>query len=81
LRLTKNSPLNTVNDVNEIKAYSTKELANIYGVCEKTFKRWLRPFHQEVGERQGRYYNVAQVKVIFYRLGVPCRIVQKTLFD
>jgi transposase len=71
----------TVNDINEIKAYSTKELANIYGVCEKTFKRWLAPFQQELGKRQGRYYNVAQVKVIFCKLGVPCKMVQKTLFD
>ena len=71
----------TVNDINEIKPYSTKELANIYGVCEKTLKKWLIPFHQEVGERHGRYYNVAQVKIIFGRLGVPCKIVQKTLFD
>ncbi len=73
--------MTTVCDVNEIKAYSTKELANIYGICEKTFKKWLIPFYNEVGERHGRYYNVAQVKIIFGRLGVPCKIVQRTLFE
>ena len=55
----------------DLKAYSTKELAAIYGVCNKTIKRWIGPFKKDVGTRNGRFYNVAQVTIIFTRLGVP----------
>ncbi len=55
----------------EIKPYSIKELSGIYGVCDKTFKKWLLPFTESVGKKQGRYYTVAQVKTIFDKLGVP----------
>lgn len=55
----------------EIKPYSTKELASIYGVCDKTLKKWLLPFTEAIGKKQGRYYNVAQVKTVFDKLGVP----------
>lgn len=55
----------------EIKPYSTKELASIYGVCDKTLKKWLLPFAEAIGKKQGRYYNVAQVKTVFDKLGIP----------
>ena len=60
----------TTNSI-EIKPYSTKELAGIYGVCDKTLKKWLLPFGEAIGNKQGRYFNVAQVKTIFDKLGVP----------
>ena len=65
--------MSTQNLVREIKPYSTKELASIYDVCDKTMKKWIKPFISEVGEKNGRYYSVAQVKVIFDKLGVPCK--------
>lgn len=55
----------------EIKPYSIKELSGIYGVCDKTFKKWLLPFADCVGKKQGRYYTVAQVVTIFDKLGIP----------
>lgn len=57
--------------VREVKPYTLKEIASIYGVCDKTLKRWLKPFKEEIGERQGRFYNVTQVRLIFDKLGVP----------
>jgi hypothetical protein len=36
-------------------------------------KKWIKPFNNEIGEKNGRYYSVGQVKVIFDRLGVPCK--------
>ena len=60
--------------IDEIKPYSIKDLAGIYGVCAKTLKKWITPFIDEIGEKNGRYYSVAQVKVIFEKLGVPCRM-------
>ena len=54
-----------------LKPYSSQELADLYGVNIKTFKKWMLPFEQVVGKRLGRYYTVAQVKTIFEKLGVP----------
>ena len=61
----------TIRDVIEIKHYSTKELARFYGVCDKTLLKWMKPFTTDIGEKQGRYYTVAQVKIIFEKLGEP----------
>ncbi len=58
-------------NVREVKPYTLKEMAGIYGVCDKTLKRWLEPFKEEVGRRQGRFYNVTQVRLIFDKLGLP----------
>jgi transposase-like protein len=59
------------NHLIEVKAYSVKELAVMYGVCDKTLKKWLHPFLEHIGIKQGRYYNVAQVTIIFSKLGLP----------
>ncbi len=57
-----------------LKAYSLKELAEIYGVDWRTFKKWLEPFEQEIGKKQGRYYKIPQVKIIFEKLSLPSLI-------
>ena len=59
----------------QVKAYSLSELARIYGVDWRTFKKWLKPFEKEIGEKQGRYYNIPQVKVIFDKLSLPSAIL------
>jgi hypothetical protein len=66
--------MGTINMIDEIRPYSTKDLAGIYGVCDKTLKRWIKPFATDIGEKNGRYFSVAQVKVIFEKLGVPCKM-------
>jgi len=53
------------------KPYSLKELADFYGVCDKTFKKWLKPFLVQIGEKQGRFFTVSQVKIIVDKLGFP----------
>lgn len=58
----------------ELRPYSQKEFCKLYSICDKTFKRWLLPFRHEIGERNGRLYSVNQVKIIFSRLGIPCRV-------
>ncbi len=47
------------------------ELSRIYGVDFRTFKKWIVPFQESVGIRNGRYYSVAQVRKIFDFLGTP----------
>jgi hypothetical protein len=54
-----------------MRAYTAMELSRFYKVCKKTFMRWLRPFEEQIGERQGRYYNINQVKTIIEKLGMP----------
>ena len=66
--------MGTISLINEIKPYSTKDLARIYGVCVKTFKKWTKPFELLIGAKNGRYYTVAQVKIIFEKIGVPCKM-------
>ena len=55
--------------------YSLKELAIIYGVGRSVIKHWLQPFETELGPRNGRYYTVAQIKLIFEKLGVPDKAI------
>ena len=66
--------MGAINMIDEIRPYSTKDLAGIYGVCDKTLKRWIKPFATDIGEKNGWYFSVAQVKVIFEKLGVPCKM-------
>lgn len=57
--------------VRDVKPYTMKELCEIYKVSDKTMRKWLLPFAEQIGKRQGHIYNVAQVVTIFTNLGVP----------
>lgn len=66
--------MNTTNVLNRtynIRPYSKKELTTMYAVSQKTMTRWLKPHLSKIGQREGRYYNVKQVKIIFDILGLP----------
>jgi transposase len=54
-----------------IKAYSKKELTAMYNVSSKTMTRWLKPHLEKIGKREGHYYNVRQVELIFGIFGLP----------
>lgn len=54
-----------------VKPYSTKELTNLYGVSDKTFRKWIEPFKEQIGEKRGAYYSVRQVRIIFEKLDIP----------
>ena len=66
--------MGTITEVTEVKPYATSELARIYGVCDRTFLKWLKPFQPLIGPKRGRYYTVVQVEVIFEKLGRPYKI-------
>lgn len=55
----------------QLKAYTTKELADIYQVSEKIIRQWLVPFEKEIGKKQGWYYTPKQSEIIFAKLGIP----------
>jgi hypothetical protein len=54
-----------------IRPYSLKEISRMYGMSACTINRWLQPFKEQVGERNGRYYTNQQVEKIFLLLGTP----------
>ena len=54
-----------------VKAYTSKELAAMYGISTKTFRTWLQPHTKSIGEKQGRYFTALQVRLIFERMGIP----------
>lgn len=58
----------------KLKPYSMTELARIYGVDPRTLKKWLVPFEKEIGIKQGRIFQIPQVKVIFEKLSLPTNI-------
>jgi hypothetical protein len=55
----------------EIKAYGIGELAALYSVSNKTMNRWMKPYAELIGKREGRYYTALQVRIIFEKLGLP----------
>ncbi|HWY36126.1 MAG TPA: hypothetical protein VNX68_15890 [Nitrosopumilaceae archaeon] len=54
-----------------LKAYSPKEIRNMYGISASVYNKWIESFKEEIGELKGRYYTVTQVKIIIDRLGAP----------
>lgn len=52
-----------------LRAMSTAELADAYGVSRRTVRRWLAPFAGLIGKRVGHTYTPAQVGVIMGLIG------------
>lgn len=55
----------------ELKGYTPAQLSAFYGVSTKIFRRWLLPFKERIGQKQGHFYNVVQVRIILEKLGTP----------
>ncbi len=55
----------------QLKAYSKKEVAELYEISAKSLQTWLTPFEKELGPRVGRFYSPRQMKIIFEKLGIP----------
>lgn len=78
--LTKPAPAKTEKEAAEkkqefkiikIRRYKLFELAEIYEVDRKTFRGWVNKFRQELGEREGHFYTIPQVQLIFSKLKLP----------
>jgi hypothetical protein len=66
--------MNPPNPVVEIKPYYPTELARMYGIDRKTFRRWLKPHAEAIGEKKGHYFTALQVRIIFEKLGIPGKV-------
>lgn len=53
---------------------TTLSTADFHYYDWRTFKKWLKPFEQKLGKKEGRYYKIPQVRVIFKKLELPCSI-------
>ena len=65
----------------EIRCYTIKELAGIYGVHRQTMAKWLERIAKEIGEKGGYYYSIRQVRVIFQKLSLPSTVTIKDSFE
>ncbi len=54
-----------------LRAYTPKEMRNLYGVSSHIFKKWIEDFQDEIGELKANSYTITQVKIIIDKLGVP----------
>jgi hypothetical protein len=54
-----------------IKPMNHKELAALYNICDKTLRRWLKPFEKRIGKTNGNLFTPKQVRIIFDCLGEP----------
>lgn len=49
-----------------------KQLAAHYGICVRTFNKWIKPFIHEIGEiPDTKIFTPAQVRTIFEKIGEP----------
>ncbi len=60
-----------------VKPYTLAQLCQLYHVCDKTMRKWLDPFREELGHNGRTMFTIAQVKIIFIKLGVPDVIKEK----
>lgn len=56
----------------QLRTYTHKELCDLYKVTGKTLTEWLKPFIKKTPDtKRKRLYTIAEVELIFSRLGVP----------
>ena len=59
----------------QVRPYNNVELARIYGVDRATLRRWLSRISDQLGEREGNFWKIPQVKIIFKHLDLPSYII------
>jgi hypothetical protein len=60
-----------------IKPYTTKELAPLYNMCSRTFRRNIAGIKEQLGERKGHFYNIKQVELIIAHMGRPYEVIEQ----
>jgi hypothetical protein len=57
-----------------IKAYTLKQLADIYCVTKYIMRQLIKRNKKVIGEREGYYYQTQQVEVIFKTIQLPSNV-------
>lgn len=47
------------------------DLAQIFDVNYRTFKRWVSNIEKEMGKPNGKYYSIKQVEYMIGQFGLP----------
>jgi len=54
-----------------LKPSMFKELAALYGLSERVFRKHLNPIKELIGKPSGYFYTIRQILIIFDKLGPP----------
>jgi hypothetical protein len=57
-----------------IKPYRLKDLAEIFGVCNRTMKKWIVNAAPEAQRNRSQFYSIPNVIIIVEALGLPQKI-------
>lgn len=60
-----------------VKAYTIKELKQLYGISYIIFHRWFEDEEEKIGVPKGRTYSPKQVIIIFSIFGTPKIAIKK----
>lgn len=58
-----------------IKPYRVCDLANIFDVNPKTFRKWMLQYPEELERRTGKYFSVNQVRFCIEKFGLPGKVI------
>lgn len=58
----------------KVQTCTLGDLCRLYKLSYRAMKRILEPLEAELGNKQGYFYSVKQVEIIFMRLGIPYSI-------
>jgi hypothetical protein len=71
----------------DVKRYKPNELAKVFGMSLKTLNRNIKSIKDKIGEREGQWYSIHQVIIIFDHLDRPykeyeiddanCRLIER----
>ena len=60
-----------------IKPYTTAELAPLFNMSSRTFRRNIAGIKDEIGVRRGHFYNIKQVEIIIAHMGRPYEVIEQ----
>lgn len=60
-----------------IKAYSNKELAEMYGITYNAWLEWIKPIKDSLGKNVRGLWNPKQVEQIVNHLGLPTKEIKE----
>ena len=60
-----------------VQPYTTQELAPLFNMSSRTFRRNIEGIKDKLGQRRGHYYNIKQVEIIIEHMGRPYEVIEK----
>jgi hypothetical protein len=53
------------------KGYTTGQLIILYDCSYKTWRTWIDPYKEKIGQRSGHKYKIPQIQLLVSILGFP----------